>query len=97
MIDLFIPEDAHGGVPSFDASLDAVFDTRDAPEQPFSYRTAVWIARCCFCCILGISGHAASAKHGSFRALSICRSIIQDHGGELWVTDNSDEPGAAFR
>jgi PAS domain S-box-containing protein len=29
--------------------------------------------------------------------LSICRSIIQDHGGELWVTDNSDEPGAAFR
>jgi PAS domain S-box-containing protein len=29
--------------------------------------------------------------------LSICRSIIQDHGGELWVTDNSDGPGAAFR
>jgi signal transduction histidine kinase len=29
--------------------------------------------------------------------LSICRSIIQDHGGELWVTDNGDGPGAAFR
>jgi C4-dicarboxylate-specific signal transduction histidine kinase len=39
----------------------------------------------------------STKSSGLGMGLSICRSIIQDHGGQLWVTDNNEEPGAAFR
>ena len=29
--------------------------------------------------------------------LSICRSIIGDHGGRMWATNNTGEPGAMFQ
>jgi len=41
--------------------------------------------------------HTAARGAGSGIGLSICRRVIQRHGGRIWVEDNGDEPGAHFR
>jgi signal transduction histidine kinase len=57
-------------------------------------------------CGVGIPADAAHRLFDAFFStkpsglgigLSVCRSIIGDHGGRLWVTNNAGEPGATFQ
>jgi C4-dicarboxylate-specific signal transduction histidine kinase len=39
----------------------------------------------------------STKPNGLGMGLAICHSIIEDHGGRLWATDNDEGPGAMFQ
>ncbi|MDZ7829688.1 MAG: ATP-binding protein [Halofilum sp. (in: g-proteobacteria)] len=41
--------------------------------------------------------HGVAKGGGSGIGLSICRRVVERHGGSIWVEDNDGEPGSHFR